>query len=1443
MEMKEKKTSIIQGTKALGVALVANISPAISQAAVIEEEPTTLMPENVRIFSTSDLANLTLHQVAREGDVMLMEKLLERISTMQQKKKRLNEKDDGKLTPMHYAARYNHYHMISYLIKNGASVQIKGEDDATPLHFIAKYKKKRATDSTWNYDEASDSDDEPMPEEETLSCLKLLVDNGAQVNARDAMSLTPLHQACTRGNTDAVRELLSCVGVALEMADHQGMTALNLACLYGRKTIVKLLLEAGANIRCRDKDLTTPLHLACAEGSIDIAQVLLAKADTLAEAALEAEYVNLENNKGNNHESSGHNRKPSNNGTSMQVSTSKTNIGASPATKGSAELLQDVDAEKNLPLHLAIENGHMELVKFCIQKSKEVGLGSMVHQCRSRDDTCLHLAVQANSIDIVKLLMAEGGDVNARNSALVTPLFLACQHNCHIIVKHLLENGANVELKDSDFMSPLLIASRYGHLETLTWLLEHRADITETDKDDRTCLMWAADEDRTDAIKLLMKSKKMRLMIEERDRYNNTALHLASMKGHTDTVKLLLDYRASADIKNDDDRTTLHMAAFHGHDSVIPPLIKRDRSIINAGDEEANTALHLACIGGNIKSVVILIQMGANIELRNAKQWTPLDCAAANGWVKPARVLLEAGASIQPRGKIKICALHLACQRGHVDMIALLLQWRADVTFRSADGRNALDYAIDHSQKDCVRALLRHETWKQSMKNAVIHPVTGLTTTPMRRLIIKMEDMAEIVCNQCVTDNGKKPEDDDYTVTLAYEFFDDMYACTEWSERSETTGGRPPSAGGSDYSDENVYTVYDEHDQLTKEAHTYVKKSDVLQNNHPLKIMVESKCESLLLHPVVTGLLNYKWRRFGRYVYYSNLLFFIAYLTILNVYMMLNPPFYNLDWIKIVRLRKYLASGRNATGMALSNATLAEFQTSTSECYFFRADYIASHPGAVGCQTLSYDVRNMKWAILGFSILNLLREIFQFANRRLNYLDATNLIEVTLYVTSLILTIDFYTYSLDTVAQLTASAMGSDELAVLDGFQADTGLRQEWQQEMGAFTIFLSWMGLLLFIQKIPRLGIFVVMFTDILKTFTQFFLVFVFFIFGFALSFTILLGNQDLFSNWYTTLVTTTVMMIGELSYGDIFYSAAGVAIGSDYKNEVYTTEVSFVLFVIFLIVMTIIIMNLLVGLAVGDIIAVQEHATLERLGMQVDLTLDVEFTLPAFLRKKSCLRKQTIEINRYRKSDFVRKFLFEDSEMTVDHVSKALDREGEAEQDEASRSIADRVMSGLSILRGRVNDLIADQSEVKQGVRTVRAMVREARVETRTYSEDIKDNLLNTGNDLTNRINLTRDGLEQTTQRESTQTRGKVDTTREMVDHLQQEVELTKSELGTVKADLEKRMEAMQEALLSRGWEELRTGLNNCNLMIERSRNEIMENLEEMKIVLVKEKFMSNV
>ena len=62
---------------------------------------------------------------------------------------------------------------------------------------------------------------------------------------------------------------------------------------------------------------------------------------------------------------------------------------------------------------------------------------------------------------------------------------------------------------------------------------------------------------------------------------------------------------------------------------------------------------------------------------------------------------------------------------------------------------------------------------------------------------------------------------------------------------------------------------------------------------------------------------------------------------------------------------------------------------------------------------------------------------------------------------------------------------------------------------MGAFTVFSSWFVFLLFIRRLPGLGIYVVMVVEIMKTFGKFFIVFFLFIVAFAMSFHLLIQNQ----------------------------------------------------------------------------------------------------------------------------------------------------------------------------------------------------------------------------------------------------------------------------------------------------------------------------------------------
>ena len=67
---------------------------------------------------------------------------------------------------------------------------------------------------------------------------------------------------------------------------------------------------------------------------------------------------------------------------------------------------------------------------------------------------------------------------------------------------------------------------------------------------------------------------------------------------------------------------------------------------------------------------------------------------------------------------------------------------------------------------------------------------------------------------------------------------------------------------------------------------------------------------------------------------------------------------------------------------------------------------------------------------------------FQLVNQRLGYIDITNAVELSLYILSLILTLDFQQFSLESIGLLTNGSLASNDTGFLVGLQRDTGLRQ-----------------------------------------------------------------------------------------------------------------------------------------------------------------------------------------------------------------------------------------------------------------------------------------------------------------------------------------------------------------------------------------------------------------
>lgn len=99
-------------------------------------------------------------------------------------------------------------------------------------------------------------------------------------------------------------------------------------------------------------------------------------------------------------------------------------------------------------------------------------------------------------------------------------------------------------------------------------------------------------------------------------------------------------------------------------------------------------------------------------------------------------------------------------------------------------------------------------------------------------------------------------------------------------------------------------------------------------------------------------------------------------------------------------------------------------------------------------------------------------------------------------------------------------------------------------------------------------------------------------FIVGFSLGFHVLLSHKSEFEDPWDALMKTLVMMSGELEYSDIFFGDEG---------KVPFPTITYGLFVVFFFLMSIVTLNLLVGLTVDDIKEFLDEAEFKNLKLKV--------------------------------------------------------------------------------------------------------------------------------------------------------------------------------------------------------------------------------------------------
>jgi ankyrin repeat protein len=150
------------------------------------------------------------------------------------------------------------------------------------------------------------------------------------------------------------------------------------------------------------------------------------------------------------------------------------------------------------PLNVAAHYGQPAIVRLLIARGAEVNP-------KDEYGTPLHFAAGANSLDVGKVLLEDGADIEARGIRReMTPLHIAARECQNDFALFLLDHGAVVDSRDGGGMTPLMWAADSGCPEVVETLIEHGADVNAQDKLGETPLARAVGRSRTEIVRILL---------------------------------------------------------------------------------------------------------------------------------------------------------------------------------------------------------------------------------------------------------------------------------------------------------------------------------------------------------------------------------------------------------------------------------------------------------------------------------------------------------------------------------------------------------------------------------------------------------------------------------------------------------------------------------------------------------------------------------------------------------------------------------------------------------------------------------------------------------------------------------------------------------------------------------------------------------------------------
>lgn len=210
-----------------------------------------------------------------------------------------------------------------------------------------------------------------------------------------------------------------------------------------------------------------------------------------------------------------------------------------------------------------VNTGNLESLKDILATSPDI-----ISAVNSEGRTALHLACMNNLLEIVKLLIQNYADVNAKDAGGQTPLHLCSDP---AVVDALCTRGARTSIRDNHGFTAIYVHTLHSRVEVVQSLLSHSADpILEEPKRKRNALHCAADIGNFIVVSTLLLQSTVSLGLDAQDINGDTALHIiARNKEHEldsgqgimqqKSLMLFLDRGSQVNIQNKSGDAPLHL--------------------------------------------------------------------------------------------------------------------------------------------------------------------------------------------------------------------------------------------------------------------------------------------------------------------------------------------------------------------------------------------------------------------------------------------------------------------------------------------------------------------------------------------------------------------------------------------------------------------------------------------------------------------------------------------------------------------------------------------------------------------------------------------------------------------------------------------------------------------------------------------------------------------